>query len=387
MADLGFLLMTHSDRLCERARCSLNFLTRRYASPSRLQELPPIERLLPQKRLHTYGGSLSMFRLVEDGAGRIGVKCVGNLRTHLKMQHAILVAEDSLLIAYEAHLELWRLRRPVWELSRASAKDFSVETRIDHPHLPGLHTAFVLDSDRVVLSASCADALLIANWRTGEIEQTLRMPADLYGQGYELTPDLDLRRHVITNDYQTTHINSAYPLPDGRRIIVSALIPGAVGLFDLYDGSYREIIRGFVGCHGARVTDQGAIYFTDSTTGSLVFVRDDGRILRRFGVDSRWLHDVQQIRGSLYAFTLADANELRIYDIDTETLVYRKAYWTSSPISLLTNHRLRHFTVLAGLVPGWYGNSTQFLSCWLSERPARRTIAPRSATIQKAHAS
>jgi hypothetical protein len=135
--------------------------------------------------------------------------------------------------------------------------------------------------------------------------------------------------------------------------VISTLIQGAVGVFDLETGAYEEIVRGFVGCHGARVSAEGEVYFADSTAGHLVFLDSRGRIARRFDAGSRWLHDVQQVRGSVYAFALADSNELRVWDVDREELLYRRRFLTW-PVEGLFG--------LAQRTPFWLGNSTQALS-------------------------
>ncbi|MGH7485852.1 MAG: hypothetical protein ACREMY_09665, partial [bacterium] len=115
---------------------------------------------------------------------------------------------------------------------------------------------------------------------------------------------------------------------------------------------YEELCRGFVGCHGARMSAEGEIYFADSTAGTLVFLTPAGRIARRFATGSRWLHDVQQIAGSVYAFALADRNELRVYDIASGELHFRRRFllWP-----------LPGAFGVARLLPWWLGNSTQAL--------------------------
>ena len=130
------------------------------------------------------------------------------------------------------------------------------------------------------------------------IERSLRMPASLYGHNYTLTSEMDLRRHYIHDGCQTTHLNAASVDREGRRAVVSTLIQGAIGLFDLRTGDYQEIARGFVGCHGARFSDRDEIYLADSPRGCLIFLGPGGRVTRRFETGSLWLHDVQQIRES-----------------------------------------------------------------------------------------
>ena len=77
-------------------------------------------------------------------------------------------------------------------------------------------------------------------------------------------------RDADGNDLQTTHINDASSMDGGSRVVVSTLIQGAIGVFDLGGGSYQEVTRGLVGCHAARVNDEGVIYFADNCGGALV---------------------------------------------------------------------------------------------------------------------
>jgi hypothetical protein len=144
--------------------------------------------------------------------------------------------------------------------------------------------------------------------------------------------------------------------------VVSTLIQGAIGRFDLTagaSGAYQELCRGFVGCHGARVSAEGEVYFADSAAGLLVFLTPEGRIARRFATGSRWLHDVQQIAGSVYAFALADTNELLLYDVATGELLARRRFliWP-----------LPGLFAAARRFPGWLGNSVQALG-FSSEKP------------------
>ncbi len=190
------------------------------------------------------------------------------------------------------------------------------------------------------------------------------MPASLYGNNYDLDSSMDLREHYIANDYQTTHVNSAFPHRDGEQLLISTLIQGAIGSFRLSDGSYREFTRGFVGAHGARLNDEGEIYFADSVTGCLVILNEDGTIRERFATGSRWLHDVQQIEGPVYAFAVSDMNAVCLYNIKTEELLFRRRF---AKIPMFDNKWFY------ALIPLWLGNSTQFLSYTSSEQMSSLT--------------
>lgn len=372
---LGLLTLTHSSRRNDPARCSVQFLTRRFGAPGRLAALPPFEELPPPEPL--YGGAVSFFgvEVAADGGekdprdskdikdkgrkgpgGGMALRPLGWFRDREKVQHVALLGEADLLLGYEQRVERWRLPAPVAELPGIDLRSASRVWRAEHPHLAALHTVAPLPGGRrALLSSSAADAVLVLDLATGAVERTLRLPAELYGHNYELSAGRDLRRHFIGDEAQTTHVNAAWPTPDGRRAVVSTLIQGAIGELDLESGGYRELTRGFVGCHGARVSAEGEVYFADSTAGCLVFLDADGRIARRFGVRSRWLHDVQQIGGPVYAFALADRNALEVWDVAREVLLGRRRF-VSWPFEGAFS--------LAARLPGWRGNSVQALGFW-----------------------
>jgi hypothetical protein len=365
---LGILALTHSSRKANLARCSVEFLTRRFGDPGRLRDLPPFAGLPPPRAL--YSGAASFYRvLAEDGEGgedgehgeggegtprrrRVRLECVGRLRSRDRIQHVALLGAGDLLVGYEYRLERWRLRAPIDQLRRLTGADREAVWRCEHPHLAGLHTVEPLGDGRAALSCASADAVLLCDLEVGKVTATLPLPAALYGQGYELGAGTDLRRHAIPDEAQATHVNAAHRA-GGSRVVVSTLIQGAIGLLDLASGAYAEICRGFVGCHGARLSAEGEVYFADSPAGALTFLTAAGGIARRFAVGSRWLHDAQQIAGSVYAFALADSNELRLYDLDDGELLWRERFRTWPLPGLFGAARL---------LPGWLGNTTQSLS-------------------------
>lgn len=351
MRRAGTLVLTHSSRRTNLARASVEFLTRRFGDPGRLEHLPPFESLPPPRPL--YSGGISFHAVFADGGGRLAVRELGRVKDRDKIQHAVFFGERDLLVGYEHRIERWRLPAPVESLPRLRRRDFRLEARIEHPLLAGLHSVEAVADGRAVAACAASDALLLLDPAAGEVEGVLEMPFELYGQGYELGEHTDLRRHYVPDHFQRTHVNAASADRSGRRAAVSTLIQGAVGVFDLVSGEYRELTRGFVGCHGARFDGDGGVYFADSGTGALVRLDREGGIARRFAVGSLWLHDVQQIEGSVYAFALADANELRLYDIDTEALLHRRRFLTWP---------VEGAFALAHRLPGWLGNSTQALS-------------------------
>ncbi|MFY9822993.1 MAG: hypothetical protein WAM82_16545 [Thermoanaerobaculia bacterium] len=339
---LGVLTLTHSSRTTNLARCSAQFLTRRFGDPERLRDLPPFASLPPAEVL--YSGAVSFHRVLME-KGRIRLESLGHVRSRDRIQDVAVLGSDDLLVGFENRLERWRLRAPY------ALTGIEVAWRFEHPHLVGLHTVEPLEEGRVALACSAPDAVLIVDLARGAVERTLWMPASLYGRGYELTESDDLRRHAIPDEAQTTHVNAAHRA-GGSRLVVSTLIQGAIGSFDLATGAYEEICHGFVGCHGVRRNAEGEIYFADSPSGRLVFLDSKGWIAHSFPTGSLWLHDVQQIAGDVYAFALADSNELRVYDVATGEQLWSRQF------------RLWPLPGLFGLarrLPGWLGNSTQAL--------------------------
>jgi hypothetical protein len=388
MRRLGILTLTHSSRRTNLDRCSQAFLERRFGDPGRLRDPPPFTSLPPATRL--YSGGISFFR-VEAGAGQVHLHPLGGVRRRERIQHAAFAGDRDLLVGFEHHLERWRLRRPLAEVASLAPRDFDLAARCEHPHLAGLHSVAPLPGGGAALACSASDAVLLVD-AADMVCRELPLPAGAFARAYELTAGMDLRRHYIPDELQATHLNAAFPDAAGRRLAVSTFIQGAVGVLDLANGAYQELARGLVACHGARFDDAGRVYFADSTAGALVILdgappgvasaagsvaAPDGAspgaaaaaaVLdsappgfaaaaadcsrRRFAIDSRWLHDVQQLEGDLYAFALADHNELRIYDVARGRLLCRRRFATW-PMEVAF--------ALARRWPGWLGNSVQSL--------------------------
>lgn len=350
MSNEGILVLTHSTRNTDLRLCSSTYFAKRYGDKERLNNLPKFNELAPVKNV--WGSTVSFYKTIEKD-NSVKIECLGNIGSDKKIQHATFISDRELFVCYEYHAELWKLENDIKMYSKLRKGDFNTIKKYEHNHFPGLHTGFVIENSSILVSSSASDAVLIINKTTGVIEKMHRMPEDIYGFNYKLTEDMDLRKHYINNDCQTTHINCAYPRKNKNKAVVSLLIQGAVGEIDLKDGSYRELARGYHGCHGARVNDNDEIYFCDSAVGALVFLNNDGSIEKRFNIDSQWLHDVQHLHEDVYAFGLADKNELRIYDIEKEELLYKKKF-----LKLNVKKQKESFYMKMG----WKGSSTQFLS-------------------------
>ena len=295
-----YMTLTHSARAFNFERASLNFLTRRYAAPDRLKNLPAFQDLDPFSA-PKYLGNLTVWDLNGEAP-----KPVSFLEGTYKIQHAILYGPNLIICGLE-FLE-------IIDINTRAVR------RLSDPWFQDGHTVFPDGNGKLLVACAASDAVLVFNLHSGKVERRLRIPDGFYGSNYELTPEHDLRLHQIPNDYQLTHMNCAFPTSGG--ILISGLIPGAVGLFS-NDGGYRELAGGFIGLHGVRTRPGlNGFYFADSCTGNLVEMDSEGRIIRRFGVDSSWLHDVQWLRGEQYLFSLSDRNRVELWDVSREELIW-----------------------------------------------------------------
>ena len=304
------ILLSHSNRPVDFAQCSLDALTQRYADTTRLDRLPPLDSLAPADRQRHIPAGLTVLTLSLDGDTATLTPAATFDPPGRKVQHAALVG-DRLVVCLEDALLYFADAGPG---SLPAVLDVADARWIDDPWFSGLHTVFASGTDRCIVSASAPDAVLEVDLATDRVVARNRLPEAIYGRNYPLSADDDLRRHYVSNDFQLTHINCASP--DGQDgIVLSTLIQGDIGLFDA-GGDYRIVSHGHIGCHAARATADGeAFYFADSCNGVLVVIDRAGKELRRFAVDSRWLHDVQQVADDLFLFCTSDSNSLELIDI------------------------------------------------------------------------
>jgi hypothetical protein len=300
------LCVTHSDRPMQEPRCDINYLERRYASPIRLPPTQPFETLGPASAASPYLGAITAYDIGETGDQPPELVCAFRPETY-KPQHAMW-HNDRLWVLGTEHLEVY--------------DDHLISLKvIRDPWLAGNHTIASDGRGGVLVSCSASDAALVFDEVTGDLVRVWRVPEEWYGRNYPLARSQSVVDHYIDNDRQLTHINCAWPLRGG--MLVSLLIQGAIGWSD-GNGDYRELVRGFVGCHGARVrSDIEEIYFADSCSGMLVFLDLQGDVIRRVGTGSRWLHDAVQIRGDLFAAAPFDHNEVVLVNVATRQVACR----------------------------------------------------------------
>ncbi|MBV9522408.1 MAG: hypothetical protein JO010_06430 [Alphaproteobacteria bacterium] len=299
-----YLCITHSDRPASLDKCDLNYLELRYSRPGRLPPQEPFEALKPSKTYSPYAGEITLHDLGEDGRG--APRLVAKMRPEgYKPQHAAWHGGRLWVVGVE-HVEVYD------GALRSIAK-------IEDPWLAGGHTIAPDGRGHMLVSCSASDSVIRIEENGFRVVDALRMPEALYGRNYALARDDSVVEHYITNDQQTTHVNCAWPWRGG--ILVSALIPGAIGWFD-ERRSFTELLGGFVGCHGARGTQGGQIYFSDSCVGTLMLLDENLRVRRRIGTGSRWLHDAIEVAGDLFALAVYDREEVWLMDTASREVVH-----------------------------------------------------------------
>jgi hypothetical protein len=302
------LFLTHTSRTWDETKCSREFLARRAADPARLQNLPLFEEL-PPCQSNLYSGGLTVLELALDQGGvqAAARRCIDS---RFKIQHASLVG-SRLVLCFENFLAvLPSAYEPIESIDLNPGSPW----RIDDPWFGGLHTVFPVTGDVCIVSSSGADAVLWVDLVARKVIRRWRLPAEIYGSNYDLTPAMSVADHYIHNDIQLGHLNCAYP--DGRGgCYVSTLFQGDIGHVDS-NGRYALLARGQVGCHGVRLARNGRdLYFADSCGGRLMRVKPNGGAIELWDTGSRWLHDVEQVDAELYVCCLGDKNEITLVDL------------------------------------------------------------------------
>ena len=253
-----------------------------------------------------YTGALSLW-LVEQKNG-YSLSKLWDYHPDYKVQSACF-HQDKLLVYGSDRLEIFDI-------------DLSLQKTIRIPGMAGGHTVSSEENGNVWVTSAPSNALFRLDLEAGTVVERLPMPA-IYGTGYEIGEDFDPLEHYIPTNLQPTHVNSAVPVNNG--LLVTTWIQGAVGFFDI-ERNYRELIRGFTGCHGARIDpDSGHVFLSDSPTGLVWFVDfETGAIRGRFETGSKWLHDADTLGNGVFACTLGDSNELVLVQAKNGSVLTRK---------------------------------------------------------------
>lgn len=301
---MKILCITHSTRPFTDVRAGLNFLEKRFPH-DRLNVLPPLETIPDIRSAVPYYGSLTLWKLDNDS---LRPNFLWHYEPDYKVQFATF-HNDKLLIYGHDRLEILNM-------------NFDVVDRITDPWLVGGHTVHVDEKGDAWVTCAPANAILRIDMDQNTVVERISMP-EMYGKGFPLNAETSMHDHYIPTDLQPTHVNSAVPL--GDSLLVTAWIPGAVGLFD-EERNYRELISGFRGCHGAREDNvTGEIYFADSPAGILWFFdKSTSKITRRMKFDTPWLHDAVQVEGNVFAAGLSDINKFRLVDKMTSEVLHEQ---------------------------------------------------------------
>ena len=298
-----YLCITHSPRSLDFSRSSRSFLLERYNKPGRLDNLPEFD-LLTDEDLPKWKNNLTVWDL--DLSNLSNPVLLYFSKKDYAANHAVFY-KDKLIICGSTLLEV-------------CGKNFEVEYSISSNWFAGGHTVYPDNKGELVVACSGSDALLFFDPERRKLVKSYRMPEDNYGFNYKLNAKSDVRSHYINNDRQLTHLNCCFPFAEGY--LVTAFIQGAVGKFN-FQGEYLELTSGFVGCHGARTRlGLNGFYFSDTCGGRLMEMSWSGKIIKEFGVDSKWLHDCQWIRDDIYLFSLSDRNKMQLWDVGSGVMIW-----------------------------------------------------------------
>lgn len=287
--------VTHSTRPIEAHRHNPNFLSKRFGL-TRLGAAPPFEQLTPASiQDHFPGGQITVWKF--DDEDHRQPRLVAHIEPEYTPRHAIWHRG-----------QLWVLGGEILAVYNTAMRRTAV---VEDPWLAGGHTIAPDGAGRFWVSCSGSDSVLVVDERSLQVADALRVPESLYGHNYPLKRTDSVVDHFVPTDLQLTHINCAWPYKGGA--LISAFIPGAIGWFTP-EGDYRELTRGFVGCHSARVSRSGTIYFCDSCFGAVVFLDEKHRIARRVSLESRFLQDAIELSGSTWAASCADRNSVVLFD-------------------------------------------------------------------------
>lgn len=294
MTPMQALLVTHASRPFVEAKASLNALENRFSALDRLANFPPFNTLPSVHEAVPFSGMLTLWD-IDNVAERTPV-LIGEYDPGYKIQSAAFRG-DQLLVLGEDRIEVL-------------SPGFRLEKTIEDPWLVGGHTVYCDNRGFAYATSAPANAVLKIDIDAGKVVERIRMP-DRYGIGYPLTENDDLRRHFVPTDRQPTHINSAVPCAEG--LLVTLCVQGAVGIIGS-TGQFREIIRGYRGCHGGRIeAATGLLYFTDSPAGIVWFADyKTGQIVSRIKVNSAWAHDADQVGENIFAVALSDHNRVEM---------------------------------------------------------------------------
>jgi hypothetical protein len=140
--------------------------------------------------------------------------------------------------------------------------------------------------------------------------------------GFELTPSGRPRVVDKTADHrtikygtlsQTTHVNAAAELPDGR-ILASLFHQGMVIVIERETGTWQPVLEGLDHPHAVRVLDEEHFTVADTVHGKALLARVNkagGRVEEEIDAGTNWLQDCQY-DGTYNCWILVDGKNSRV---------------------------------------------------------------------------
>ncbi len=140
--------------------------------------------------------------------------------------------------------------------------------------------------------------------------------------GFELTPSGRPRIVDKTADHrtikygtlsQTTHVNAAAELPDGR-ILASLFHQGMVIVIERETGAWQPVLEGLDHPHAVRVLDEEHFTVADTVHGKALLARVNkagGRVEEEIDAGTNWLQDCHY-DGSYNCWILVDGKNSRV---------------------------------------------------------------------------
>jgi len=133
------------------------------------------------------------------------------------------------------------------------------------------------------------------------------------GQPREIDKAADHRKIQYGTLSQSTHINSAAELPDGR-FLASLFHQGMVIVIDRETGEWQPVLEGLDHPHSVRVLDEEHFSVADTVRGRALLVRingESGHIKEEIDTGTSWLQDCRY-DGSHDCWILVDGKNSRI---------------------------------------------------------------------------
>lgn len=205
----------------------------------------------------------------------------------LKMAAGMVTSEDGVFVTsfsgvHEVDADLGIIRKDI----------------VSSPLFNALHS--ISRTQRGYLVASTGLDLLLEFNRAGEILWSWWAT----DHGFELTPNgqpriVDKLADHRTIQYgtlaQTTHINSAAELPDGR-FLASLFHQGMVVVIERETGAWQPVLEGLDHPHAVRVLDENHFTVADTVRGRALLVKinrmgDEARVESEIDTGTNWLQD------------------------------------------------------------------------------------------------